>query len=150
MHGTAQHARVVVACLLHESLEGRTCASCENDAECLEDASDLIGDFDPHPDELSSCSQHGPNCVALKALDANLAVPADLHYLSQAIRIVLVGLVDLPAHCRLGMSCIETDHGQAHLLQRMPVPCAQRSAFQSDPDSIRRLRPDNFSDRLGC
>ena len=82
--------------------------------------------------------------MAAEAFDSNLTVPAGFDDLRQSVGIVLVGFVNLAAHCRLGMPSIKTYHRKAHVLQRVPVPRRQGTAFQSDPRNLRRLGFDDL------
>src|ERR1700692_3012033 len=86
--------------------------------------------------------------MAAEAFDSNLTVPAWLDDLRQSVGIILLCLVNLAAHCRLGMPSIKAHHRKAHILQRLPVPRRQGTAFQSDPRNLRRLGFDDLCDGL--
>jgi len=72
------------------------------------------------------------------------AGPNDLH---QPASIVLVRLVQLQRQRTFGVSGIETDDGQAELVQLMPGPTRQRAALQ--PDARHPGRP-RANDRREC
>jgi hypothetical protein len=102
---------VGAASLGHEPFKRFACSPRQHNAERLEDAPDLVGNFDSHSDELGSRPQHRSNCVAIEALNAYLSVPTSSNDLSQSISIVLVGLIYLAAHGCLGVPRIQTHHG---------------------------------------
>ena len=113
----------------HPIGEGLAAAFAGNQAKRLEHAPDLVSEIDAHPDQLGARGEQRPDQLAVEALDGHLPVPARPHDLRQATSVVAVGFVQLQRQGGFGVPRIQAHHGQAGLLQRMPVPQRQRTAW---------------------
>src|SRR6478672_13567549 len=70
--------------------------------------------------------------LAAQRLHMHQSIKPHPHHLCYAARIVAVRLVDLCLqHCP-HVSCLNTNHGQAHFGENAVKPLRQRSSFQSN------------------
>ncbi len=94
----------------------------DDEAEVLEQATDLVLEIALDLDQQGPAVQDSSDLMARDALDLDLLVPTTLHDPSQARGIVPVGLVDLQRQRRLGMTGIDADHRQTKGAQLVSSP----------------------------
>jgi hypothetical protein len=73
----------------------------ENNAESRQHASEPVPDFNPLGNELSASAKHEPDCMTVEAFNSDVAIPASLYNLCQAVSVTLVGFAHLHVQCRL-------------------------------------------------
>ena len=112
-------------------------------AKHLHQAAELVGDFLAHADQLGPGCQQSTRPVAVLAFDRHLAIPAGAHDLSQANRVVGIGLVQPHRQRRLGMTRVNADHGQAESVQAAIMPGGHGAGLESDPRHMRRSALNN-------
>jgi hypothetical protein len=71
---------------------------------------------------------------ALEALDAHLAIKADLGQMREAVCVLRIGLVRSHVERGFGMAGINADRRQAFQQQRMIEPDRQRSRLTCSPE----------------
>jgi hypothetical protein len=83
-------------------------------------------------DQQGAVVQHGPDTMAVEALNGHPLVPAGYQQLSQTDRVVAVGLVDPQRQHGFGVAGVDHDHRQALRPKCMPQPRRRRAALQAD------------------
>ena len=99
--------------LFHPVAEDVATRFADAQAQVLQQATDLVLEIALDLDQLGPTVQDRPDLMTREPLDLNFLVPTALHDPGQADGIVAVALVDLHRQCRLGMTGIDADHGQA-------------------------------------
>ena len=86
--------------------------------------------------------------MTVEVFDVYLLVPSALHDAGYSHRVVAVTLVDLHLQSGLGMPGIDADDGQSQLIQLGPKPSRCCSRLEPNPHDMRRMRFDEYRDRL--
>src|SRR5581483_1848066 len=143
-----EHAVVLLADALDGLLLALAEVRLEDDAVGLQHAAHLIDDVGAHANDLKSDAEHRAHRMTIQVLHSDLAIPTHAHELGEPTGIVLVGLVQLHAEPRLRVTRIDADDGHTKLFQAVIVPCRQRTGFEADTASPRRLVPNRCRDRV--
>jgi hypothetical protein len=71
-----------------------------------------------------------------------------LHDAGDSYRVVSITLIDLHLQSRLGVPGIDADDWQSQLIQLGPKPSRCCSGLEPNPRDMRRMRFDEYRDRL--
>src|SRR5215212_637375 len=103
------------------------------EAEVQQQAANVVLDRDRLLlQELASGQQHPP-LLAGEPLHVHGAKEVDPHHLGDATRVIAVTLVDLSFQKSFGVACLDTNHRQASVCQRVEEPLRELARLEPNP-----------------